>query len=43
MYMSKTRQLDDLTAEEIKDIEEFRNADDGKRRTLQELLEELNK
>ena len=43
MYMSKTRQLDDLTVEEIKDIKEFRNADDGKRQTLSELLEDLNK
>ena len=41
--MSKTRQLDDLTTDEIKEIEEFRNADDGEKRTLQELLEELNR
>lgn len=41
--MSKMRQVDDLTTEEIKDIEEFRNANNGKRVTLQELLEELNK
>ena len=41
--MSKTRQLDDLTTEEIEDIKEFRNASDGKKKTLQELLEELNK
>ena len=42
-HVSKTRQLDDLTADEIKDIEEFRNTSDGERRTIGELLEELNK
>ena len=38
----KVRQVDDLTPEELRDIEEFRGADDGERRTLQELLDELN-
>ncbi len=41
-YMSDTRQVDDLTPEEIKDIEEFRSDDDGQTRTLKELLKELN-
>ena len=42
-YMSKTKQADDLTAEEIKDIEEFRNhPTEGKAVTLKELLAELN-
>ena len=40
--MSKARQTDDLSPEEIRDIEEFRESDDGKTRTLEELLEELN-
>lgn len=42
-HVSNTRHLDDLTADEIKDIEEFRNTSDGERRTIRELLEELNK
>ena len=40
--MSETEQSDDLTPEEIRDIEEFRNADDIERKTLEELLRELN-
>jgi len=41
--MSETKQTDDLTPEEIADIEEFRNhPSDGKAVTLKELLIELN-
>jgi len=40
--MSKSKQIDDLTPEEIKDIEDFRNSDGGETRTLKELLQELN-
>ena len=40
--MSKARQIDDLTPEEIKDIEEYRKSNDIKRKTLQEIIEELN-
>ena len=40
--MSKAKQLDDLTSEEIKDIKDFRNSNDGETRTLKELLQELN-
>lgn len=41
--MSETKQSDDLTPEEIRDIEEFRNnSDNGEIRTLKELLQELN-
>ena len=41
--MSETKQSDDLTPEEIRDIEEFRNNSDNEEiRTLKELLQELN-
>jgi len=41
--MSKAKQIDDLTPEEINDIQEFRNnSQDGKTMTLEELLAELN-
>jgi hypothetical protein len=42
--MSKAKQqYDDLTAEEVKDIEEFyASKDDHKTRTLKKLLDELN-
>jgi len=41
--VSKTRRLDDLTPDEVRDIEEFRSTNDGERRTIRELLGELNK
>jgi len=41
--MLKAKQIDDLTPEEINDIQEFRNnSQDGKTMTLEELLAELN-
>ena len=40
--MSETEQSNDLTPEEIRDIEEFRNANDVERKTLEEILRELN-
>ena len=37
--MSKAKQIDDLTSEEINDIQEFRNnSQDGKTMTLEELV-----
>ncbi len=41
-YMSDTRQADDLTAEEIKDIDEFYQSKDRKTSSIQEFLEELH-
>ena len=40
--MSKTEHTDDLTLEEIRDIEECRKYDDGQRKTFQEFLKELD-
>ena len=39
--MSKTQSVD-MTSEEIRDIEECRKSNDGKRITLEEFLRELN-
>ena len=39
--MSKTEQTDDLTADEIKDIEEFYKSNDRKTLSVKEFLEEL--
>ncbi len=42
--MTETKQSDDLTPEEIKDIKEFRsNREDGEIKTLKELLQELDR
>ena len=42
-YVSKTRQLDDLTPEEIKDIDEFYENDDGKKTlSFDDFLKELS-
>ena len=39
--MPRTQQEDDLTAEEIKDIEEFYKSDDRKTLSVEEFLKEL--
>ena len=39
--MSETKQADDLTPDEIKDIEEFYKAKDKKTSSIEEFLEEL--
>ncbi len=40
-YMSETKQADDLTPEEIKDIEEFYTSKDRKTSSIEEFIEEL--
>lgn len=41
--MPRTRQLDDLTPEEIRDIDEFYESKDRKTSSIEEFLEELRK
>ncbi len=40
-YMSDTKQVDDLTPEEIADIDEFYKSKDRKTSSIEEFLEEL--
>ena len=40
--MSKTRYLDDLTPDEIKDIDEFYESEDREKLSIEEFLEELH-
>ena len=42
MCMSKTSHLDDLTLDEIRDIDEFYESKDRKKSSIEEFLEELN-
>ena len=39
--MSNTKQIDDLTPDEIKDIDEFYQSKDRKTSSIKEFLEEL--
>ena len=41
--MPKTHQLDDLTPDEIRDIDEFYESEDRKTSSIEEFLEELRK
>ncbi len=41
-HMSDTREVDDLTPEEIKDIDEFYQSKDRKTSSIEEFLEELH-
>ena len=40
--MSKAKQIDDLTPDEIKDVEEFYKSKDRKTSSIKEFLEELH-
>jgi hypothetical protein len=40
--MSKAKQIDDLTPDEIKDVEEFYKSKDRKTSSIKDFLEELH-